>query len=463
MRETCVDLQSQGNYTLFRETMALPVQNINHSAFRSMFEKEKLSGNNFNDWFARLKLVLRVEKKMHVIEQPLPPAPEAGAEPNIVAQWTALYDAHTEIACLMLGNGLSKTSCTLGWLGVSSRKPVTLNPSPPFGLLFISPLKGFSGLSVCAREREILGDSAVCEDFGNCFSISCCDYVFICYVVRSMALCSIGVVYVVRSMALCSIGGVYVVRSMALCSIGGVLSYAFSDSLLLTPLCCDDIHDVTPRVSALAGCDRLVSEPLVIENILVMFSPTRKKSRWGTIFPTGLERYKEPLVEPKEIGYPCSSLISLNRGSFDVIVGMDWLSKRKFVIVCHEKVVRIPLEGDEILRVHGERTQGVVKTLVNTKSNVKDKILATPSETSKVENAPAEMLRDLDQQMEKRADDDVFERMAMDQLVLEYRGMILAAQSEAFKQENALAERLHGLDQQMERKEDESLYFMDRI
>ncbi|GJW03369.1 retrotransposon protein, putative, ty1-copia subclass [Tanacetum coccineum] len=104
MRETCVDLQSQGNYTLFRETMALPVQNINHSAFRSMFEKEKLSGNNFNEWFARLKLVLRVEKKMHVIEQPLPPAPEPVAEPNVVDQWTALYDAHTEIACLMLGS-----------------------------------------------------------------------------------------------------------------------------------------------------------------------------------------------------------------------------------------------------------------------------------------------------------------------------------------------------------------------
>ncbi|GJY16007.1 retrotransposon protein, putative, ty1-copia subclass [Tanacetum coccineum] len=64
-----------------------------------MFKKEKLSGN---DWFARLKLVLRVEKKMYVIEQRLPPAPEPVAEPNIVAQWTALYDAHTEIACLML-------------------------------------------------------------------------------------------------------------------------------------------------------------------------------------------------------------------------------------------------------------------------------------------------------------------------------------------------------------------------
>ncbi|GJZ82772.1 hypothetical protein Tco_0647945 [Tanacetum coccineum] len=108
-------------------------------------------------------------------------------------------------------------------------------------------------------------------------------------------------------------------------------------------------------------------------------------------------------------------------------------------------------------------------------SSVKDKILATPSETSKVENAPAEMLRDLDQQMEKRADDgctlwiklyskyeyeiryhpgkanvviDALSRkervkprrvraMAM---TIQYgvRGMILAAQSEAFKQENGM-------------------------
>ncbi|GJU73274.1 hypothetical protein Tco_1264679 [Tanacetum coccineum] len=84
--------------------------------------------------------------------------------------------------------------------------------------------------------------------------------------------------------------------------------YACSDSLLLTPLCCDDIHDVTPRVSALAGCDRLVSEPLVIENYVSLI---RKKFCWGTIFPIGLKRYsdpkeepikKEPLMELKEIG-----------------------------------------------------------------------------------------------------------------------------------------------------------------
>ncbi|GJV80181.1 putative reverse transcriptase domain-containing protein [Tanacetum coccineum] len=46
---------------------------------------------------------------------------------------------------------------------------------------------------------------------------------------------------------------------------------------------------------------------------------------------------------------------------------MDWLSKRKFVIVCHGKVVRIPLKGDEILRVHGKRTLGAAKALMNAK------------------------------------------------------------------------------------------------
>ncbi|GJU07059.1 hypothetical protein Tco_1123489, partial [Tanacetum coccineum] len=43
------------------------------------------------------------------------------------------------------------------------------------------------------------------------------------------------------------------------------------------------------------------------------------------------------------------------------------------------------------------------------------------------------------------------------------RGMILEARSKAFKQENVLAERLHGLEQQMERKGDDNLYFMDQI
>ncbi|GJW39734.1 hypothetical protein Tco_0065579 [Tanacetum coccineum] len=47
---------------------------------------------------------------------------------------------------------------------------------------------------------------------------------------------------------------------------------------------------------------------------------------------------------------------------------MDWLSNNKDEIVCHEKVVRIPLEGGEVLRVQGERTLGGTKTLMSTKA-----------------------------------------------------------------------------------------------
>ncbi|GJZ53279.1 retrotransposon protein, putative, ty1-copia subclass [Tanacetum coccineum] len=71
-----IDRQLPFEYTITSRStdvvvMALPVQNINHSAFRSMFEREKLSGTNFNNWFRQLKLVLRVERKLFVIEQPI--------------------------------------------------------------------------------------------------------------------------------------------------------------------------------------------------------------------------------------------------------------------------------------------------------------------------------------------------------------------------------------------------------
>ncbi|GKC20776.1 putative reverse transcriptase domain-containing protein [Tanacetum coccineum] len=48
---------------------------------------------------------------------------------------------------------------------------------------------------------------------------------------------------------------------------------------------------------------------------------------------------------------------SFGSGSFDVIVGMDWLSKHKAEIIYHEKVVRIPLRNGETLRVVGEKLE----------------------------------------------------------------------------------------------------------
>ncbi|GKB92967.1 putative reverse transcriptase domain-containing protein [Tanacetum coccineum] len=63
------------------------------------------------------------------------------------------------------------------------------------------------------------------------------------------------------------------------------------------------------------------------------------------------------------------NLIPLGHGSFDVIVGIDWLSQHKALIVCHEKVVDIPVEDGRILRVHGERTVGIAKVLKSVKKD----------------------------------------------------------------------------------------------
>nr|GEW00322.1 putative reverse transcriptase domain-containing protein [Tanacetum cinerariifolium] len=62
-------------------------------------------------------------------------------------------------------------------------------------------------------------------------------------------------------------------------------------------------------------------------------------------------------------------LIPLGHKSFDVIVRMNLLSKNKAEIVCHEKVVRISLEGREILRVQRECTLGNTKTLMITRAD----------------------------------------------------------------------------------------------
>ncbi|GJW17794.1 putative reverse transcriptase domain-containing protein [Tanacetum coccineum] len=57
------------------------------------------------------------------------------------------------------------------------------------------------------------------------------------------------------------------------------------------------------------------------------------------------------------IGHPFNiDLMPIDLGSFDVIIGMDWLAKNHAVVVYDEKIVRIPY-GNEILIVTVERKQ----------------------------------------------------------------------------------------------------------
>ncbi|GJU18530.1 putative reverse transcriptase domain-containing protein [Tanacetum coccineum] len=64
-------------------------------------------------------------------------------------------------------------------------------------------------------------------------------------------------------------------------------------------------------------------------------------------------------------------LIPFGRGSFDVIIVMDWLSNYKAKIICHEKVVRIPLLDGKVHRVVGERPKEKARLLMSAKTSDK--------------------------------------------------------------------------------------------
>nr|GEW77619.1 hypothetical protein [Tanacetum cinerariifolium] len=64
-------------------------------------------------------------------------------------------------------------------------------------------------------------------------------------------------------------------------------------------------------------------------------------------------------------------LLPTRLGSFDVIIGMDWLSYHRAVIDCYEKIVRIPLPNGEILEVQGERPKKDPGSLVCIKADKK--------------------------------------------------------------------------------------------
>ncbi|GJV28479.1 putative reverse transcriptase domain-containing protein [Tanacetum coccineum] len=55
------------------------------------------------------------------------------------------------------------------------------------------------------------------------------------------------------------------------------------------------------------------------------------------------------------LGHPFNiDLMPIKLGSFDIIIGMDWLANHHAGIICNEKIMRIPY-GDEVLVVQGDR------------------------------------------------------------------------------------------------------------
>ncbi|GJU13224.1 reverse transcriptase domain-containing protein [Tanacetum coccineum] len=140
----------------------------------------------------------------------------------------------------------------------------------------------------------------------------------------------------------------------------------------------------TGRVYALGGGDAIQDPNVVTGTFLlnncytsILFGTGFDRSFVSTAFsslfyiaPSALDnKYDVELADGKIIGFDtiirgCTlnllnhpfniDLMPIELGSFDVIFGMDWLSKYHVVIVYDEKIVSIPY-GDEILIVRGDR------------------------------------------------------------------------------------------------------------
>ncbi|GJX57971.1 retrotransposon protein, putative, ty1-copia subclass [Tanacetum coccineum] len=78
----------------------------NNSVFRSFFEKQKLTGPNFIDWYRQLRLVLSTEDKENYLEHPIPAAPVAQpgqqVPPEALAAHAAWVKGQKEVDVLML-------------------------------------------------------------------------------------------------------------------------------------------------------------------------------------------------------------------------------------------------------------------------------------------------------------------------------------------------------------------------
>ncbi|GKB54363.1 putative reverse transcriptase domain-containing protein, partial [Tanacetum coccineum] len=112
---------------------------------------------------------------------------------------------------------------------------------------------------------------------------------------------------------------------------------------------------------------RNVEEPSKDKNV----RDDNKRSRIGNAFattanPVGRENTWVRVVETN------IDLIPFGHGSFDVIIGMYWLSNHKAKIICHEKVVRIPLLDGKVLRVLGEKLEENIRKLKSAKAKEKE-------------------------------------------------------------------------------------------
>ena len=74
----------------------------NNLSLRSVLEKDKLTGTNFLDWYRNLRIVLKHERKLYVLEQLIPKPPTANAPRAEKDAYKKHQDDALNVGCLML-------------------------------------------------------------------------------------------------------------------------------------------------------------------------------------------------------------------------------------------------------------------------------------------------------------------------------------------------------------------------
>nr|GFC67683.1 hypothetical protein [Tanacetum cinerariifolium] len=95
----------------------------NNSVFRGFFEKQKLTGPNFIDWYRQLRIVLSIKDKLNYLEHPILPAPVAPAEHPILPAPVAPAGQHVAPKILAAHNAWIKGSKEIDGLMLLTMEP----------------------------------------------------------------------------------------------------------------------------------------------------------------------------------------------------------------------------------------------------------------------------------------------------------------------------------------------------
>ncbi|XP_076949775.1 uncharacterized protein LOC143622547 [Bidens hawaiensis] len=84
-----------------------------------------------------------------------------------------------------------------------------------------------------------------------------------------------------------------------------------------------------------------------------------------------IELANRKLIETNEVARNCNILLANHKfninllpvelGGFDIVVGMDWMSKNGAEIICPEKLVRLTIQNGEYLTIHGDQCNSELK------------------------------------------------------------------------------------------------------